>query len=480
MAANLSKHDDPDLLDYEDDEVEVAHPNLTASVAAPVAPVAASGAAAVADAADGAAPGGKDAKGSYVGIHATSFRDFLLKPELLRAITDCGFEHPSEVQQETISQAIFGTDILCQAKSGMGKTAVFVLSTLQQLDFTAAAASSDPAASVRVIVLCHTRELAFQIKNEYVRFSKYMTGAKIEAVFGGTRYDEDVSRLHSQRPQILVATPGRLKALVRDSKISLRNVKHFVLDECDKLLEAVDMRADVQQIFRATPHQKQVMMFSATLTPEVKAVCKRFMVSPLEIYVDNEAKLTLHGLKQYYATLAEAEKNRQLTKLLDDIDFNQCCVFVKTTMRAEALAKLLEGLHFPVVAVHSHMKQEERLKRYQGFKNMEKRILVATDVMGRGIDIERVNLVINYDMADSRASYLHRVGRAGRFGTKGLAVTFIASKEDTDVLNDVQKNFEVTIEPLPETIDKALYMNNVAAPAAAAAAAAAVTAPASA
>ncbi|KNE70303.1 hypothetical protein AMAG_14450 [Allomyces macrogynus ATCC 38327] len=437
MAANLSKHDDPDLLDYEDDEVEVAHPNLTASVAAPMAPVTA--AAAVQDAADGAAPGGKDAKGSYVGIHATSFRDFLLKPELLRAITDCGFEHPSEVQQETISQAIFGTDILCQAKSGMGKTAVFVLSTLQQLDFTAAAASSDPAASVRVIVLCHTRELAFQIKNEYVRFSKYMTGAKIEAVFGGTRYDEDVSRLHSQRPQILVATPGRLKAFVRDSKISLRNVKHFVLDECDKLLEAVDMRADVQQIFRATPHQKQVMMFSGDAHARGQGRVQAVMVSPLEIY---------------------------------------CCVFVKTTMRAEALAKLLEGLHFPVVAVHSHMKQEERLKRYQGFKNMEKRILVATDVMGRGIDIERVNLVINYDMADSRASYLHRVGRAGRFGTKGLAVTFIASKEDTDVLNDVQKNFEVTIEPLPETIDKALYMNNVAAPAAAAAAAAA-TAPSS-
>ncbi|KAI9175489.1 Suppressor of the cold-sensitive snRNP biogenesis mutant brr1-1 [Blastocladiella emersonii ATCC 22665] len=456
------------LLDYEEDEdIQLAPPALVAQV--PLGTSAAVANAASAPSTDAGAAGAKDAKGSYAGIHATSFRDFLLKPELLRAITDCGFEHPSEVQQETISQAIYGTDILCQAKSGMGKTAVFVLSTLQQLDVSPAQTSADPAASVRVVVLCHTRELAFQIKNEYVRFSKYMDGAKIECVFGGVRMDEDVARLHAQRPQVLVATPGRLKALVRDSKISLRNVKHFVIDECDKLLEATDMRGDVQQIFRACPVQKQVMMFSATLTGEIKEVCKRFMRQPLEIYVDNEAKLTLHGLKQFYATLAEADKNRTLTKLLDDIDFNQCCIFVKSTARAEALSKLLEGLQFPATTVHGGMEQAERLKRYQGFKNMERRIMVATDVLGRGIDIERVNLVINYDMAASRAAYLHRVGRAGRFGTKGVAITFISSKEDTDVLNDVQKHFEVSVEQLPETIDKALYMNNVeAAPVAAA------------
>ncbi|ORZ36565.1 DEAD-box ATP-dependent RNA helicase 56-like protein [Catenaria anguillulae PL171] len=429
-----SKHDD--LLDYEEDE------DLQVATLVPQAPLGQAGAAA---AGAGGADTGKDAKGSYVGIHATSFRDFLLKPELLRAITDCGFEHPSEVQQETISQAIYGTDILCQAKSGMGKTAVFVLSTLQQLDFSPAQTSQDPAASVKVVILCHTRELAFQIKNEYARFSKYMEGAKIECVFGGVRIEEDVARLHANRPQVLVATPGRLKALVSQNKISLRNVKHFVIDECDKLLEETDMRGDVQQIFRSCPHQKQVMMFSATLAPEIKAISKRFMVEPLEIFVDNEAKLTLHGLKQFYATLAESDKNKQLTKLLDDIDFNQCCIFVRTTQRAEALATLLQRLNFP----------PERLKRYQGFKNMEKRIMVATDVLGRGIDIERVNLVVNYDMSASRAAYLHRVGRAGRFGTKGVAITFIASKEDTDVLNDVQKNFEVSVEQLPETIDKA-------------------------
>lgn len=424
-----------DLVDYENDEdIELA----------PLIPLNASR----------APQQQRDAKGSYVGIHATSFRDFLLKPELLRAITDCGFEHPSEVQQETISQAIYGTDILCQAKSGMGKTAVFVLSTLQQIDQTEV---TEPSSSVRVVVVCHTRELAFQIKSEYVRFSAYMPGSKIEAVFGGCPFESDVSRILSTQPKILVGTPGRLKQLT--SKIKLSNVKHFVLDECDKMLDSVDMRADVQQIFRACPHQKQVMMFSATLTQETKNICKRFMVSPLEIFVDNESKLTLHGLRQFYKSVSAQEKNQLLTKLLDEIDFNQCCIFVRSTDRSECLNKLLESLKFPSTTVHSGLDQLERLKRYQGFKNMEKRIMVSTDVMGRGIDIERVNLVINYDMADSRASYLHRVGRAGRFGTKGIAITFVSSKEETETLNDVQKNFEVTVEALPEKVDKELYKN---------------------
>ncbi|KAI9221939.1 ATP-dependent RNA helicase uap56 [Blastocladiella britannica] len=378
---------------------------------------------------------------------------------------------------------MFNTDILCQAKSGMGKTAVFVLSTLQQLSLAPADGATADASSIKVVVLSHTREMAFQVKNEYVRFSKYMEGAKIECVFGGSvKMEEDLARLKAGSPQVLVATPGRLKALVEKGGLKLSGVKHFVMDECDKLLESMDMRADVQKIFRACPAKKQVMMFTATLAPEMKVICRRFMhdvcfllflsdtglteqnkkqKKPLEIIVDNESKLTLHGLKQFYSTLLEAEKTKKVSKLLDDIDFNQAVVFVKSTRRADALTQLLEQQSFPVTTIHGGMDQAERLRRYTGFKNMEKRVMVATDVLGRGIDIERVNLVINYDMADSRASYLHRVGRAGRFGTKGVAITFISSKEDTDVLNDVQKSFEVSIDQLPETIDKALYMNNV-------------------
>ncbi|KAJ0639364.1 putative RNA helicase [Helianthus annuus] len=177
----------------------------------------------------------------------------------------------------------------------------------------------------------------------------------------------------------------------------------------------------------------------------------------MEIYVDDEAKLTLHGLVQHYIKLGEMEKNRKLNDLLDALDFNQVVIFVKSVSRAAELNKLLVECNFPSICIHSGMSQEERLTRYKGFKEGLKRILVATDLVGRGIDIERVNIVINYDMPDSADTYLHRVGRAGRFGTKGLAITFVASASDSDVLNQVQERFEVDIKELPEQIDTSTY-----------------------
>ncbi|VAH60899.1 unnamed protein product [Triticum turgidum subsp. durum] len=347
----------------------------------------------VENAVDGAAanPSVDVVKKGYVGIHSSGFRDFLLKPELLRAIQDCGFEHPSEVQHECIPQAILGMDVICQAKSGMGKTAVFVLSTLQQID--------PVAGQVAALVLCHTRELAYQICNEFERFSKYLSETKVAVFYGGVHIKKHKDLLKNECPHIVVGTPGRILALARDKDLSLKNVRHFILDECDKMLDSLDMRRDVQEIFKMTPHDKQVMMFSATLSKEIRPVCKKFMQDPMEIYVDDEAKLTLHGLVQV-----------------------------------------------------------DRLTRYKNFKEGHKRILVATDLVGRGIDIERVNIVINYDMPDSADTYLHRVGRAGRFGTKGLAITFVASASDSDVLNQVQERFEVDIKELPEQIDTSTYM----------------------
>jgi superfamily II DNA/RNA helicase len=251
---------------------------------------------------NGASTGSKSGtiRGSYVSIHASGFKDFLLKPELLRAIMDCGFEHPSEVQHESIPQAILGTDIVCQAKSGMGKTAVFVLATLQQLE--------PIDGQVSVIVLCHTRELAFQISREYERFCKYMPAVKVSVFFGGlpTKNDEEV--LKKNCPHIVVGTPGRILALGKSKALNLRYVKHFIVDECDKVLESLDMRRDVQEIFKMTPHEKQVLMFSATLSKEIRPVCKKFMQDPMEIYIDNETKLTLHGLRQHYVKLRENEK----------------------------------------------------------------------------------------------------------------------------------------------------------------------------
>jgi len=235
-------------------------------------------------------------------------------------------------------------------------------------------------------------------------------------------------------------------------------VKHFVLDECDKMLEALDMRADVQKIFKLTPHEKQVMMFSATLSDQIRPICKKFMHNPLEIYINDGSKLTLHGLQQYYVQLQENEKNRKLADLLDALEFNQAVIFVKSVNRASELNKLLNDCNFPSICIHSVMKQEERIEKYRKFKEFQSRILVTTNLMGRGIDVERVNVVINYDMPENADTYLHRVGRAGRFGTKGLAISFVSSKEDSEVLNQVQQRFVVSVPELPDEIDTASYM----------------------
>ncbi|KAG2370215.1 P-loop containing nucleoside triphosphate hydrolase protein [Suillus spraguei] len=437
----MSSHDNEELIDYEDEHDVV--PNGAAGAAS------ANGAAA--SAVDGEVD--KDKK-NFSGIHSTGFRDFLLKPELLRAISDLGFEHPSEVQQECIPQAVLGMDVLCQAKSGHGKTAVFVLATLQQLE--------PVNGEVSAIVLCHTRELAFQIKNEYTRFAKYMPDVRIGTFYGGTpvQKDAEILRDKTRCPHIVVATPGRLNALTRDKVLDAKNVKHFILDECDKMLEQLDMRRDVQEIFRATPHHKQVMMFSATLAKEVRATCKKFMANPLEIFVDDETKLTLHGLQQHYVKLDENAKNRKLNELLDTLEFNQVVIFVKSVARAVELDKLLVSCNFPSISIHSGLAQEERINRYTAFKAFEKRILVATDIFGRGIDVERVNIVINYDCPPDADSYLHRVGRAGRFGTKGLAITFQSSEADQQVMSAIQQRFEVAVPELPDHIDPATYMTS--------------------
>ncbi|EFE41757.1 hypothetical protein TRV_03502 [Trichophyton verrucosum HKI 0517] len=535
-----------DLIDYSDEELQT-----TDAAAAPAAPAANGDASKKGDLTVGGA--GADKKGSYVGIHSTGFRDFYLKAELLRAITDCGFEHPSEAihedtlfsrrkenylwkhisfrardtglwasfcgvrpqsrielmpllpllvflglywrkgnvtltrretskhenlvfielfstlkippraalqislyvafQQVCIPTAILNVDVLCQAKSGLGKTAVFALTTLHQLEPVPGTCS--------ILVMCPTRELAYQIKDEYARFSKYMPDVKTAVFYGGTPIQKDIEILSSKEthPNIIVGTPGRLNALLRDKKLSLRNIKSFVLDECDKMLDQKDMRADVQEIFRSTPADKQVMMFSATLAQEIRPICKKFMRNPLEVYVDDDTKLTLHGLQQYYIKLSEAEKNRKLNELLDNLEFNQVIIFVKSTVRATELDKLLRECNFPSIAVHSGVSQEERIKRYREFKEFNKRICVATDVFGRGIDIERINLAINYDMPIDADSYLHRVGRAGRFGTKGLSISFVSDEENMQVLKDIEKRFEVALPEYPEEgVDASTYM----------------------
>jgi ATP-dependent RNA helicase UAP56/SUB2 len=411
-----------DLPNYEEDEVEAKAPAKAATI---------------------------KQKG-HAGIHSSGFRDFLLKAELLLAITDCGFEHPSEVQQVCIPQAVLGMDIICQAKSGMGKTAVFVVSCLQQLH--------PVEGQVDTLVICHIRELAYQICQEFLRFSKYLPDVKVKVFFGGIPMPQHKEILKNETPNVVVGTPGRVLQLIKEKSLVVDTLKRFVLDECDKMLEALDMRRDVQAIFRATPHEKQVMMFSATLSKEIRPVCRKFTQHPLEIYVDDESKLTLHGLQQYYVKLGEAQKNRKLNDLLDALDFNQVVVFVNGVKRCRELNKLLIECNFPSMCIYGGMPQEDRLDRYSKFKEYKSRILVSTDIFGRGVDFERINIVLNYDMPPNADQYLHRVGRSGRFGTKGLAITFVSGPDDQKIMNQVQERFAVEVLELPDEIDTSTYM----------------------
>jgi len=226
-------------------------------------------------------------KGNYASIHSSGFRDLMLRPELLRAIMDCGFEHPSEVQHECIPQAILGMDIICQAKSGMGKTAVFVLATLQQLQ--------PEDGVVSVLVMCHTRELAFQISKEYERFSKYLNNVKVAVFFGGMPIKKDEETLKNNTPHIVVGTPGRLLALARSGALKLKSIKYFVLDECDKMIGDIDMRRDVQEVFKMTPQEKQVMMFSATLPKDLRVICKKFMQEVCSSFTGSKVAMAACG-----------------------------------------------------------------------------------------------------------------------------------------------------------------------------------------
>lgn len=381
------------------------------------------------------------------------FKDFLLKKELNRAITDCGFEHPSEVQQECIPYAMQGRDVVCQAVSGMGKTAVFILSVLHQLE-------ENPKPS-SALVMCNTRELAYQIKNEVIRFTKYLPDVITEVFYGGIPIKDNEKILKGPKPpHIIIGTPGRILALTNNKALNLDNLQCFILDECDKMLDETDMRAQVQKIFMAGKSQRQVMMFSATLSDQTKQVCKMFMKDPFEMYIDNDSKLNLHGLKQYYVKLDENQKIKKLIELLDDLEFNQVIIFTKSQDYAKKLNEIIQREKFPSVACFKAMPQEKRLEIYTGFKEGKFRIMVSTDLLGRGIDIEKINIVINFDMPRKSDQYLHRVGRAGRFGTKGLAISFISNEQDDEVLGDVQARFEVKVEDLPASIDKSTYMNN--------------------
>jgi len=383
---------------------------------------------------------------------SAGFQSFLLKEEILKAITDCGFEYPSEVQRSCIPQALLGTDILCQAKSGMGKTAVFVMSTLHTLNL------DESTKGVQALIVCHTRELATQIDKEYKRFKKHIKPeVRTHTIVGGVPYKTIKKEALEANPHIVMGTPGTLVKIINDKVLDFSNLKIFVFDECDQIMESLELRKDAQAIFKMTPVNKQTMMFTATLSESTQGVCKKFLHNPHVILVNEGAKLTLDGLNQYFCTLQEGAKTRKLVNCLDDVQFNQCMIFVKSTKRAAALNTILNKEGFPSTVGFGKMPQQKREKTYAAFKEAKAPIMISTDLFARGIDFERVNFVVNYDMPINEDIYLHRVGRAGRFATKGLTVSFVASEKDREVLTKVREKFSVPLPEAPDHFAESLY-----------------------
>lgn len=378
--------------------------------------------------------------------HASTFKDFHLKEELIRATGEAGFENPSEVQCEGIPYIIYGEDLICQAKSGMGKTAVFTLGVLHSIQV--------PGEPFQALVLCHTRELAYQIAKEFERLGKFLNGLSVAQIYGGVNEEAQILALKNNPPQIVVGTPGRMLALINSKQIKVDKLKFFIIDECDKVLEKHDMRQTVQKIFTQTNHKKQVLMFTATLNEKMTETTKKFMrENPKMIVINEEKNLTLHGLQQFYLKVSEQMKNKVLFSILQKVSFDQVIIFCSRVDRAKFLDKILQEMKFESVAIHSDMSQQDRIDLYSRFKKGDKRIVVTTDLMARGIDIERVNLVINYDMPETSDTYLHRVGRAGRYKTRGNSVSFIVESKDLEVLKEIQERFVVQIEELSETFD---------------------------
>ncbi|EGR27377.1 hypothetical protein IMG5_196470 [Ichthyophthirius multifiliis] len=368
-------------------------------------------------------------KSDQIVINYSTFNDFNLNEDLLRSIKEAGLITPFEVQQKCIPKAIFGTDILCQAKAGTGKTAVFVISVLNQL--------SDNSPPFSCLVLCHTRESAYYIKNEFKRLGKF-TIFKTETVFGGVQEKIDAVKLKNEQPHILVTTPGKFQSLLKQKElIKTINVKHFIVDECDKVMECLKMRKVVKKIFMQLPLQKQVMMFSGTICIENKYI---------QVIIEDNYKQELVGLDQYYLKVDEKLKISMLIQFLTQFSFNQVIIFVNKFERAECVSKyLLEKQKIESQVICRTFELDKRNQIYTEFIQGKKRVLVATDLFARSSYIERIKLVINFDMPEKYDDYMHRVGKASTQQTKGMIISFVSTKEDDYVLKDIQNSFQTKI-----------------------------------
>ena len=367
-----------------------------------------------------------------------SFEDMNLSEALLRGIISYGFEKPSYIQSKAIKPFVEGNDIIAQAQSGTGKTATFTISMLQRLNIQ--------EESTQAIVLSHTRELALQIKNVIEQISKYMD-IKINLSVGGLFVKENIENL-KKKPHVVIGTPGRILDMLKKNHINASGIKMLIMDEADELLSQI-FSNQIYEIFQTLPSSVQVGLYSATRTPEFFKVSSKFMRDPIKILVKNE-ELTLDGIRQFYIDLTKNEfKYDTLCDLYSAISVSQSIIYCNSRRIVEILANKLCNDDFSVAMIHGDMAQKERNKIMEDFRFGVSRVLISTDLLSRGIDIQQVSVVINYDLPQSPDNYIHRIGRSGRFGRKGTAINFVTDY-DKQKIDELEKYYSTQILPLPD------------------------------
>lgn len=372
------------------------------------------------------------------------FEDYLLKRELLMGIFEKGFEKPSPIQEQSIPIALTGRDILARAKNGTGKTAAYLIPVLERIDTS----KND----IQAVILVPARELALQTSQVCKELGKHLN-VQVVVLTGGTSLRDDILRL-GQTVHIVVATPGRLLDLVDKQVANLFRATMLVLDEADKLLSS-DFQTTIGGIITRMAPSRQIMLFSATFPITVIDFKKQYLRSPHEINLMK--KLTLEGITQYYAYVEERHKLHCLNTLFSKLQINQSIIFCNSTSRVEILAKKITELGYSCVFIHAKMEQTHRNRVFHDFRQGSCRHLVCSDLFTRGIDVQAVNVVINFDFPRNSETYLHRIGRSGRFGHYGLAINLI-TQDDRNSLDQIEKELGTRVEPIPRDIDKKLYV----------------------
>ncbi|KAJ3055454.1 DExD/H-box ATP-dependent RNA helicase dhh1 [Rhizophlyctis rosea] len=372
------------------------------------------------------------------------FEDYFLKRELLMGIFEAGFERPSPIQEESIPIALAGRDILARAKNGTGKTAAFVIPVLEKVNVTKNV--------IQALILVPTRELALQTSQVCKTLGKH-SNAQVMVTTGGTTLKDDILRL-GQSVHILVGTPGRVLDLAGKGVADLSQCSMLVMDEADKLLSP-EFQPIIEQLISFFPKSRQILLYSATFPMIVKHFKDKFLTKPYEINLMDE--LTLRGVTQFYAYVEERQKVHCLNTLFSKLQINQSIIFCNSTSRVELLAKKITELGYSCFYIHAKMLQSHRNRVFHDFRNGKTRHLVCSDLLTRGIDIQAVNVVINFDFPKNAETYLHRIGRSGRFGHLGLAINLI-TYEDRFNLYKIEQELGTEIAPIPPVIDKSLYV----------------------